>query len=114
MIPGFPDPPDQPATRDLGPPIPGAHVPLSAAPDPNTSSTEPLLTRTAVVFGASALIDLAVAFGWNLTARQNVALLGVVNLAVAPIVLAWWARRAVYSPATVARLLAAARARKVT
>jgi hypothetical protein len=106
VIPGFPDTPDQPVTQELGPPTP-AHAPLPTAPDPNTSSTEPLLTRTAVVTGASALIELAVAFGWDLTARQDVALLAIVNLVVAPIVLWVWSRRSVYSPATVARLLAA-------
>jgi hypothetical protein len=82
-------------------------APTPAPPDPNTSSTEPLLTRTTIVTAVSALIDLGVAYGWDLTARQDVALLGVVNLVIAPVVLWVWARRAVYSPTTVARLLAA-------
>jgi len=86
--------------------------PIPPPPDPNTSSTEPLLTRTAVVTATSALVDLAVSFGWDLTARQDVALLAVVQLVVAPVVLWLWSRRSVYSPATVARLLAATRSGK--
>jgi len=53
---------------------------------------EPLLKRSAAVAVVSALIAVLVAFGLPITAEQTNAILGLVAV-VAPIVLAYWARR---------------------
>lgn len=67
---------------------------------------EPLTSRALVVAVVGAVLALLVAFGVPISDDQRQAVLGVV-LVVAPLVLAWWARNHVYSPATVSRLLAA-------
>lgn len=79
-----------------------------APPDPNTASAEPLISVATVTAAATALVGLMVAFGLDLTADQRTAILGLVAV-VAPIVVAAWGRRKVYSPASVAKLLAARR-----
>lgn len=70
----------------------------------HTDSTEPLVTVGSLTAAATALLALLVAFGLDLSADQQSAILGVVAV-VAPIVVAVVGRRRVYSPATVARLL---------
>jgi hypothetical protein len=85
-------------------------TPAPAAPDPNTSSTEPLVTVATITALAAAALGLAVTFGLHLAPDQQAAVLGVVGV-LAPVVVAVWGRRRVYSPATVVRLLAAARRR---
>jgi hypothetical protein len=68
---------------------------------------EPLLTRAGIVGGVTAAIDLFVAFGIHLSTAQDVAILGVTNAVVVPLAIGLWARRSVFSPATVARMLGA-------
>jgi hypothetical protein len=76
--------------------------------DPNKPQpSEPLLTRMGIVAGVTAAIDLVMAFGVHLSTAQDVAILGVTNAIAVPLVLGLWARRTVFSPATVARLLSA-------
>lgn len=54
---------------------------------------------------ATAVLALVAAFGLNLSEDQRTAILGVVAV-VAPLAVALIGRSRVYSPATVARLLA--------
>lgn len=82
--------------------------PLPAPPNPNTSSTEPLLTVGGAVAVITALLDLLVLFGVHLSDAQQAGVLAVVNV-LAPFAVALWGRRKVYAPASVARLIAAAR-----
>ncbi len=77
-------------------------------PDPNTNSTEPLISVGFVVAAATAILDVVVLFGVNLSDAQTAGVLAVVNV-LAPFAVALWGRRKVYAPATVSRLLAAAR-----
>lgn len=86
------------------PPLPAA----PPAPDPNTSVTEPLITVGAIVTLVTVVLDAVVLFGVHLSDAQTSGVLAVVNVA-APLVVAAWGRRRVYSPATVARLLAVRR-----
>lgn len=67
-------------------------------------ATEPLLNRASILTIATAVIGALVAWGLPLTSTQQVAVLAVVG-AVAPLVLAWWARRHVNSPASTAKAL---------
>jgi lysylphosphatidylglycerol synthetase-like protein (DUF2156 family) len=76
--------------------------------EPNPDSTEPLITASVLTAAATAAVALLVAFGLHLTPEQSAAIVGVVSV-LAPLVVALIARRKVYSPATVARLLAAKR-----
>jgi hypothetical protein len=82
--------------------------PLPASPNPNTSSTEPLLTVGGAVAVITALLDMLVLFGVHMSDAQQAGVLAVVNV-LAPFAVALWGRRKVYAPATVSRLLAAAR-----
>lgn len=82
--------------------------PLPPAPDPNTSSTNPLLTVGAIVALVTVLLDAVVLFGVHLSDAQTSGVLAVVNV-LAPLVVAAWGRHKVYAPATVARLLAVRR-----
>jgi hypothetical protein len=75
---------------------------------PNPDSHEPLLTVGAITAGVTAILALVVAFGFKLSATQAASILGVVAV-VAPFVVGIIGRAKAYSPATVARLLAAAR-----
>lgn len=67
-------------------------------------ATEPVLTRASIVTVATAVIGVLVAWGLPLDPGQQVAVLAVVG-AVAPLALAWWARRHVNSPASTAKAL---------
>jgi hypothetical protein len=82
--------------------------PLPAPPNPNTSSTEPLLTVGGAVAVITALLDLAILFGLHMSDAQTAGVLAVVNV-LAPFAVALWGRRKVYAPATVSALIAAAR-----
>jgi hypothetical protein len=74
-------------------------------PDPTVMQpTEPLITRAGVVAGAAAVLACATAFGLDLSPKQTAGVTGVVAVA-APLVAAWWARRTVWSPASVARVV---------
>lgn len=80
--------------------------PTPVTPDPHSS--EPLVSVGAVVAAVTAVLDLVVLFGVHLSDAQTSGILAVVNI-VAPIAVALWGRRKVYSPASVSRLIAAAR-----
>ena len=76
-------------------------------PDPDVvtgPATEPLLTRGAIVTIATALLGVAAAWGLPITGERKGELIGLVS-ALAPLVLAWWARRHVNSPASTAKAL---------
>lgn len=72
--------------------------------NPNPDSAEPLVSVAAVTAVGAAVVGLLVAFGLDLTDAQQKGILGVLA-ALAPVVVAAWGRRKVYSPATVARLM---------
>lgn len=69
------------------------------------AASEPLLTVGGVTAAGAAVLSLLVAFGLPVSADQQTALLGLVAV-LAPLVVAVLARGRVYSPATVADLLA--------
>lgn len=73
-------------------------------PDPNTSSTEPLVSVGTVTAAGTAVLSLAVALGLPVDDGQKAVILGFLAFA-APLVVALWGRRRVYSPASVAQLL---------
>lgn len=83
-------------------------APLPPAPDPGTTDSEPALT----VGGAGAVVTaglvLLVSFGVPISDKQQSAVLALIATAV-PFLVALWIRLRVYSPRSVARLLAAAR-----
>lgn len=106
-----PDRPDHAAVDPDEEPIPPA-----PAPDPNPAvepepAKEPLLTVGAITAVTSAAVSCVVAFGVHLTETQQGAILALIAT-VAPIVVALFARRSVYSPMTVARLLEGQRNRR--
>lgn len=86
---------------------------MVTAPDPDKDHpTQPLLTRAAAIAGATVIIDSLVGLDIvHVTSKQEVAIVALVGV-LAPLVVAAWAHRKVYSPATVARLVAAARLRR--
>lgn len=65
---------------------------------------EPLISRGTVMSIVTAAVGIAVAFGVPITAEQKIAL-AVLAGALAPLVLAWWARRHVNSPASTKKVL---------
>ncbi|MFF3853694.1 hypothetical protein [Micromonospora sp. NPDC002575] len=69
------------------------------------AASEPLLTVGGVTAAGAAVLSLLVAFGLPVSDDQQTALLGLVAV-LAPLVVAVLARGRVYSPATVADLLA--------
>lgn len=75
-------------------------------PVPTNPPGEPLVSVGTITAVAAAALALLVTFGLHLTADQQTAIIGVISV-VAPVVVAVWGRRKVFSPATVARLLAA-------
>lgn len=77
--------------------------------DPDAAPMEPLVSRAAVVAVATAALALAVKLGLPIDDDTKNSIVTIVGV-VAPIVLAWWARKHVYAPATVAKLLAAKKA----
>lgn len=66
---------------------------------------EPLVTVGTGTAAASAVLALLVSFAVPVNDAQQAAILGVVAVA-APLVVAWVARRRVYSPATVEQIKA--------
>lgn len=83
---------------------------LPPEPEANSADAEPALTVGMVLSAVTALLSLLVAVGLPVSGRVQAAILAVIAT-VAPIVTALWARGRVYSPQTVARLLAAARSK---
>lgn len=83
---------------------------VSVPPTPaGKSELEPLVARAAAVALGGALITLVVAFGIPITNSQREAILAVLGIAasiLAPLITAWWARRHVWAPRTVARKVA--------
>lgn len=71
-------------------------------------ATEPLLSRGAIVTVATALLGVLAAWGLPLSNTQQAAVLYAIGL-VAPLALAWWARRHVNSPATMSKIVAGRR-----
>jgi hypothetical protein len=77
--------------------------------DPNEEHPrEPLWSVGSIVTIATVALDAAVVWGLPLSHDKETALLAVINVA-APIAVAVWGRRRVFSPATVARLLIVAK-----
>jgi hypothetical protein len=83
---------------------------LPKVPSPGVDQPkEPLLTVGTVVGVGAAAVTLAVAFGLKLSDTQQSAVLGLLAV-LAPFVVAWLARGRVYSPNSVAKLMAAKQA----
>jgi hypothetical protein len=78
--------------------------------DVRTAPAEPLRDVGAITAAAVAIIALLISFGLPIDNNQQAAILGVVAV-LGPLVTALWGRLKVYSPRTVARLLATCRAR---
>jgi hypothetical protein len=72
-------------------------------PTPDPNATEPLLTRAGIVAAVTIALDLLVLFV-HIDEPTRATILAAANIA-APLVLAVWARRAVFSPATVSKML---------
>ncbi|MEK8107397.1 hypothetical protein NKG94_23770 [Micromonospora sp. M12] len=72
--------------------------------NPDSDTTEPLVTIGTITAAVTAVIGLLVAFGLPVSDDQQARILGVIAVA-APFVVVAWGRRKVYAPATVARLL---------
>ncbi|MEU8220920.1 hypothetical protein AB0C47_34830 [Micromonospora taraxaci] len=72
--------------------------------NPDSDSTEPLVTVGAITAAVTAVLGLLVAFGLPISDDQQARILGVIAVA-APFVVTFWGRRQVYAPATVTRLL---------
>lgn len=83
--------------------------PLPAAPGPDLDHpSEPLAGVSLLVAAVTAVTGLLVAFGWHLTEKQAAAIVAVVG-SLGSLVVWLWGRRKTYSPATVARFMAAKR-----
>lgn len=72
---------------------------------PTPAPEEPALTVGAITAFASAVLSALVIFGLDISDAKVQAVLAIVTIA-APLVAAWFTRKKVFSPATVARLLA--------
>jgi len=83
---------------------------LPPEPAPDNTDAEPAVTIGMISTAVAALLTLIVALGLPINDHVQAALLAVIATA-APIVTALWTRGRVYSPQTVARLLAAARSK---
>jgi hypothetical protein len=68
--------------------------------DGKLGRAEPLLSVAGITAGVTALISLAVSFGFELSQDQQLSLMGVVAV-LAPLAVALIARNKVYSPASV-------------
>jgi len=81
--------------------------PLPTAPDPaGDHPTEPLAGVSLLTAAVTAVTGLAVAFGAHLSAGQAATIVAAVG-AVGSLAVWLWGRRKVWSPASVATLLAA-------
>lgn len=80
------------------------------APKRDDYRSDPLMLRASIVGLATLVLDGVVAFvpSKALTPDQRTIVVGLVSVA-GTMVAAWWARRHVYSPETVQRLLVAAK-----
>ncbi|MGA5306526.1 hypothetical protein [Micromonospora taraxaci] len=72
--------------------------------NPDSDSTEPLVTIGTITAAVTAVLGLLVAFGLPISDDQQARILGVIAVA-APFIVTFWGRHKVYAPATVARLL---------
>ncbi|MFV2094812.1 hypothetical protein ACFHW1_04885 [Micromonospora sp. LOL_014] len=72
-------------------------------PTPNPDSSEPLWSVGGITAAVTAFLSLVVAFGVDLTADQQTAILGVAAV-LAPLAVALVGRSRVFSPATVAQI----------
>lgn len=77
-------------------------IPVPPAPD--AQSKEPALKIGTITAATTAILALALEFGFNVTDRQQAAILGTAVVLV-PLAQAAWTRRKVFSPAAVAKLL---------
>jgi hypothetical protein len=77
-------------------------------PERDDYRSEPLMTRAGIVSAATLAVDAVVAFfpSARLSDSQRTIIVGLVSV-VGTVAAAWWARRHVYSPETVQRLMAA-------
>jgi uncharacterized YccA/Bax inhibitor family protein len=89
---------------------PGQQNNLPEIPSITSAPAEPLAPVGAVMSLAAAVITLLVSYGVQISDSQQAAILGVVAI-VGPILTVLWARRQVWSPLTVARLIVAERAK---
>lgn len=76
--------------------------------NPDPDSKEPVMTVATLGALVGAGLTVAMAFGVDINDARTKAIAGLIVVA-GPLVLGWLARRKAYSPATVARLLKAAR-----
>lgn len=76
---------------------------LPEVPQPG-APTEPLTPVAAIVAVVTAALGLVVAFGFKLSPDQTATIIGVFSVA-APVIVAIWGRRKVFSPATVRALV---------
>jgi len=81
--------------------------PVPPAPDPDGDHpTEPLAGVSLLMAAVTAVVGMLTAFGLHVTPGQAAALVGAVG-AFGSLVVWLWGRRTTWSPASVARLLAA-------
>ena len=67
------------------------------------TNTEPALSTGSITAAVTAILALLVAYGFDISQEQQVAILGVVAV-IAPIVVAVITRSQVFSPASTARI----------
>jgi hypothetical protein len=87
-------------------------IPVPPAPPTaeDAQSKEPVLKIGTITAATTAALAVALEFGFNVTDRQQAAILGAAVILV-PLAQAAWTRRKVWSPAAVAKLLKRERAR---
>lgn len=74
-------------------------------PDPAQNPTEPAMTVAGIASAVGALLTLLIAFGIDLSDTKAKAIIGFILIA-GPIVYGAFTRGKVFSPATVAKMLA--------
>lgn len=78
-------------------------TPSKVPPPTGASNTEPARVVGSITAGVTAVIALLVAYGFDISNEQQVAILGVVAV-LAPVIAALITREQVYSPATTQRI----------
>ncbi len=76
---------------------------VTSSKEGSLSTSEPVISVAGITAAASALLALVVSFGFDLTADQQVAIMGVVAV-LAPLLVGIVARGKVFSPDAVARI----------
>jgi hypothetical protein len=104
------DLPDEQDPALPAPPAPAPPSPPAVPPLDTKQPSEPLLTRGFLLGGIASVLTLLTAFAVPLSQGQQGAILGVSAFAV-PVVLAVIARRKVFSPEAVRRIVRAERRR---